>query len=785
MRKVNRRRLLGLLLFSAIAWLFGWGAAAWIPLPARLGAAPSVVIEYEGGELGHVFLTADDKYRIAVDLEEKPVDPAYLAALIALEDRRFAWHPGVDPLASFRALAQNLWRRRIVSGSSTLSMQLARLLIGESRPRTLAAKLKEVLVALQLERRLSKKQILRAYLQFLPFGRNLEGIETASRAYFGHSARALSASEIATLLAVPQDPCHRYPNERNRTRLTAARDRIISRLAGRGALSGAGTEGAGRAALGVAAEPVPQALIPLPREMPHAANWIRAQAGGKLRLRTTLNAGMQRRCEQVLAAGRRDRQRNGVDNGAIVLVDHRAQEVRALVGNVDFWDSGHGGQIAGFARRRSTGSLLKPFIFALALEKGQALPGMLVRDIPVRYGLYAPHNFDGGHAGLVRLDDALLRSLNIPFVTLLGRIGVEHFIAALRQAGATSLRDDDGYYGLSAAVGGIELTPLEAAGLFAMLAEDGVYKPLCWLADGCNAQGGGVRVLSAAAARLTQEVLERRDRPDFPQRRQLTAAPAAIHWKTGTSGRRRDAWSAGSSAAYTAVVWLGNFDNRSSAALVGADAAGPLLFDLLETFTPPQQERGLPQALRDELGPIEVCAYSGYPPAEACPLRRTVQGPLRSVPTATCPYHVALDIDLKTGLALSPLCRPGHRFERRVFLSLGPGIERWAKVSSPIPPYAPGCEVEAPPAPLEIFSPREGASLILFGTGKKQLVPLSVDSSRSSGRISWFVDGEYLVSRPATESALWHPLAGTHEIVALSESGQLATRTLRVTPPAR
>jgi penicillin-binding protein 1C len=748
LKKWSVRALVALALVTAL----GRAVLLLLPLPARLRAAPSVVVEYSNGDVAHVFLTDDDQYRMQVELEH--VDPAYLAALVQLEDRRFWHHPGVDPLATARAIRQNLSAGRVVSGSSTLTMQLVRML--EPRPRTLRSKLVEMVRALQLEARLGKRQILAAYLQFLPFGRNFEGVETASWAYFGHSARALSPSEIATLLAVPQDPVHRFPDSKNGERLRVARDRAAERLGLRD----------------VASEPIARSLKPLPREIAHAAEWMRAQQPGVARIRTTLDGGLQRLAERMLEAGRQERERNGIYNGTLVLVDHARGEVRALVGNVDYWDAQHGGQLAGFAQPRSTGSLLKPFLYALALDEGLALPSFLVPDVRTHYGLYEPHNFDGGHAGLVRLDDALVRSLNVPFVALLSRLGVERFIGALRTAGVESLDDDEGHYGLSAIVGGIEMTPLEAAGLFSMLAEGGSYRPLTWRASARAA--GPVRIFSTAAARLTQQALERRDRPDFPDRQKVAAQPVAIHWKTGTSGRRRDAWSAGSGPTYTAVVWLGNFDNRPSAALVGADAAAPILFNVLEALerspAPPVEVAGL--------APIEVCAFSGYPATPDCPKRAQVLGPVHSVPTASCPFHVALDIDAVSGLALKPECRAGHRFDRHVFVVLPPGVERQAD-ARPRPAWAPGCEPDEPAAPFDITSPREGAALLLMEGGRRQQIPLEVDGG-PIGQVSWFVDGEFLGSRAAREQLWWRPTPGAHDIVALEESGRMARRTLSV-----
>ena len=358
----------------------------------------STVVEYRDGTPAYVFLSRDQRWRIQAGTGE--IDPAYVRALLRLEDKRFWHHAGVDPLAVLRAAWLDLRRGRAVSGASTLTMQLARVL--EPRPRTFRAKLIEAFRALQLELRLSKRHILEAYLTHVPFGRNIEGVEAASLAYFGHGAKALSPAEIAALLAVPQDPNHRYPSGQNAARLRGARDRIAGRLFALEALPLGPRDArlAPAAALAqVRASPVPTALQPFPREAAHAAIWLRDQRPETARLRTTLERGAQQTVERILHAAAPRLALQNVHNGAAVVVDHGTAEVRALVGNLDYWDSAHGGQIPGFARARSAGSTLKPFLYAGAIDRGLALPENLVADVPIHFGGYSPKNYDQTFAG--------------------------------------------------------------------------------------------------------------------------------------------------------------------------------------------------------------------------------------------------------------------------------------------------------------------------------------------------------------------------------------------------
>lgn len=812
LRAVLRGRSRKLLASAAVAlaagWIVAYAVAYAVPLPARLTEAPSTVISFADGSPAYVFLSPDDRYRMQASLAAagsdagaEAVDPDYVAALLRFEDKRFWWHPGVDPIAIVRSTIANLRAGRVVTGASTITMQLVRVL--EPRPRTLRSKLIEALRAAQLELRLSKREILAAYLTFVPYGRNVEGVRAASHAYFGHGPRELSPDEIAVLLAVPQRPSSRYPTPANAARLSAARDEIAGWLLARGGLGGdgdaradvageTGEQAARRVAAEIARQAVPTRIRELPRYAPHAAFWLRAQRPDASEIATTLDRGAQRLAEARMAGAHPGYARLGIHNGAAVVIDHRAAEVRALVGNFDFWDARHGGQIAGFDVARSPGSALKPFLYAMALDRGLALPEFLVADVPVSYGDYAPDNYDGEFTGLIALEEALSHSLNVPFVRLLEQLGVERFIGLLRSAGARHLQPQPGYYGLSAAIGSVEITPLELAGLYAALAERGRYRPVAWLQDAARERG--IDLFTPGASYLTRRALSRRDRPDFPSRRRFSGAPPSIHWKTGTSYGHRDAWAAGSGSEYTVVVWLGNFDNRPSVDLVGAEASGPLLFDLLEALAD-RSAPALPEPWPSNLKTVELCAYSGHLPQAACPRRREALALADRVPTARCPYHVAVDVDLDSGLALSPDCRAGHRWQTRSYVVWPASLRRWMSRGGrymPGPPSpAAGCQPAAVASavtaarrrvPPRILSPPAGQVLVLAAgvPASDQEVPLEAETSGHAERLSWFVDGEFLGTRDAEEPLWWTPTPGSHEILVTDDSGASSRRRLEV-----
>jgi penicillin-binding protein 1C len=768
--RVAARRALVALSAVAVAGVAVWAAAWTVPLPDRLETPGSAMVLYRDGLPAHVELSPDEKWRIPVAVEE--VDPDYVEALVRLEDKRFYMHAGVDPIAVGRAVVQNARSREVVSGASTLTMQLARLV--EPRPRTLQSKVVEAARAVQFEVRLSKDEILAAYLTFVPYGRNVEGIEAASWAYFGHSAAELDPVEIATLLAVPQNPNARYPAPDNAVRLRAARDEIADRLLAVGALP----TGSDEAPLSeeevlaqVKAAPVPDRLRPVPRGILHAAGWLREGRGTPPRLETTLDRGVQALAERVLANHQEEARLEGIHNASVVVVDHRTAEIRALVGSFDFWDAEHGGQIVGFDNPRSPGSTLKPFIYARAIDRGIILPEHLRPDIPVRYGTYAPENYDGRFAGVVRMEEALSRSLNVPFVNLLQDVEVEPFLADLRAMGARHLESTPGHYGLSAAAGGIELTPLEMAALFTTLAEDGRYRPLTAVPLPRDER----QVLSKGAVWLTRRALMLKDRPDFPSRRELSSAPRRIHWKTGTSFGHRDAWAIGSGERYTVVVWMGNFDNTGSIHLVGSEAAGPVLFDLLEGLD--DGARGPARLPPADLIEVEVCALSGHLPTEACPRRSTALALVHQVPTEQCPYHHAVEVDVATGQAVTPLCREGRETRVDSYVLWPSAVRRWlddrSRWQPSRPPLAPGCEPVAHTEPPRILSPsREETVVLLPGVAASdQEVPLEAESALADASLSWFVDGEWVGSASADERLWWTPEPGVHEVVVLDARG--------------
>lgn len=768
MRRV--RTWLGVGLSAALLSGAGVGglrwAAAHTPLPEGYFGEPSTVVRYRDGHPAHVFLSPDDAWRISADLDE--VDPKYVEALLAFEDRRFYTHGGVDVWSIGRAVVTNLAAGRVVSGASTLTMQLARM--REPKSRTLGAKLKEAFRALQIEARLSKRQILEQYLTHAPYGGNRQGIEAASRAFFGHGARRLSASEIATLIAIPQRPTPRAPSKANRERLRAARAHVRATLEGLEVLDAEDP-----------VEPVPTRAMALPREIPHLAHALRAAEPNRLRFDTTLDRHAQATAERLVQSHRRALEREGIHNGAVVVTDPKTGDALALVGSLDFWADGHGAQIPGFFVPRSPGSTLKPFIYARALEDGLILPETLLPDVPRSYGEYRPENYDGSFDGAVTAKEALARSLNLPFVNLLQRVGLDRFVGELVTSGAAHVDDSPGQLGLSVALGSIAVSPIEIAQLYGALSADGELRRVRWLKSA--PPSAPMRMWSSAAARLVRDALDDRDRPDFPVHARLGSVPSGTHWKTGTSYAHRDAWTAGGDADRTVVVWLGNVDNQPSPRLVGAKVAAPLFFDLLDGLragrAPPRASS--PSAADPDLVRVRVCALTGALATDACPHARDALALAHRVPTDTCETHVHRWVARDSGLAANPACSAAGPVDRQTFevwpadilQHLGPEVRQLPPPPGPDPRCA-----AAQARPLVISSPSDHTRLLVPGVSPSdQEVPLRADGS---GELRWFVDGRYLGSSRAGDDLWWTPAIGRHDLLVMDDHGQRRHRKLWV-----
>ncbi|MBV9136902.1 MAG: penicillin-binding protein 1C [Hyphomicrobiales bacterium] len=526
-----------------------------VPWPSEEGASP-VVLD-RSGVLLRAFTTSDGRWRMPVEVQE--VDPRYIAMLIAYEDRRFLQHDGIDIYAVVRASLQLLAHGRVVSGASTLTMQVARLL--EPRAdRSMSAKLRQMIRAVEIERSRSKSEVLDLYLALAPYGGNIEGLRAASFAYFGKEPKRLSIGEAALLVALPQSPETRRP-DRFPQAAERARQLVLERARERGLISLAEAEYA-------RAEPIPYERRVFPALAAHAAQEAHEATPNERVIRLTLDARLQSALEAL--ARQRLAPLDPRLSAAILVVDNATGELRAHVGSPDFLSEQRSGSIDMARALRSPGSALKPFIYALAFEDGIAHPETLIDDRPARYGTYAPENFDLGYQGAVTARHALQMSLNLPAVSLLSQVGPERLIARLRSAGARIELPKGTEPGLAIGLGGLGTTLEDLVRLYAGLARGGEVIPLVRrLGDVASKPS---RFTEAVPAWYVADILKGAPPP-------LNGAADRIAFKTGTSYGYRDAWAVGFDRATTIAVWVGRPDNGAVPGLVGRITAAPILFD--------------------------------------------------------------------------------------------------------------------------------------------------------------------------------------------------------------
>ena len=731
------------------------------PLEA-LRRPPAVAVLDNHGRPLRLFLPDDESWRLPVTLDELP--PELPAAVLATEDARFYRHPGVDPLAILRATWQNLRAGRVVSGGSTLPMQLARL--AEPAPRTLSAKLSEAVRAVQLERRFSKRELLELYLNLAPYGGNLEGVGAASRFYFGKQPAQLSPGEMALLVALPRSPTA-YDPTRNPVAARDARDRVLARLEAAGVFDSRQVEAARR-------QPVPRRRQPTPFEAPHFTRWAAAHSPGEARVETTLDRSAQQIAEAQVARHVPALRRQGIAQAAVVVVETDGRRLRASVGSAGFLEAGRAGQVDGTVARRSPGSTLKPFLYALAVDSGEVVPDAFLLDVPTDFSGYVAKNYDGRYNGRVTVREALRRSLNAPAVRLLSRVGLQPFYKLLVSGGISTLDRPAGRYGLPLVLGAGEVSLLELTNLYASIADRGRYQPLAWR-DGPPTVAAEPLV-SPETAWLITEILRQVERPDLPAAWRLARDVPAVAWKTGTSYGHRDAWAVGYSGKYTIGVWVGNFDGAARQGISGSEHAAPLLFDLFRALEPGGAPTGRPAGLRIES--LEVCALSHQLPGSWCPTRARIEYlPGRSRLTR-CDHHRRVRV---AGGAGSSAFREVTRYPSEL-------VGWWRAEGHPLPDesirftrWAAGDNLTAGDPP-RIVSPDAATPYHLRRGAPRehQRIALIAQAGVDVERLYWYRDGLLVASGMPGERLFLDPFPGDHRLVVTDDRGRQDALSYRV-----
>jgi penicillin-binding protein 1C len=739
--------------------------------PLRDSVPQSTTIWSADGELLRATLAVDGQYRVWTPLSE--MSPALVKAFQLKEDRWFYWHLGVNPVSLLRA-ALKTWRGRGRQGGSTLTMQLARLMY-RLNTKTPAGKLKQCAAALWLEARYSKRSILEAFLNLVPFGGNIQGVGAASRIYFGKPPSQIDLGEAITLAVIPQRPAVRAGRGFQQSRLLAARARLAKYWTARNHPTDSELR---QLELPVLA----QSDAALPIRAPHFTDEVlRLNPGVTGPIGTTLDAELQRVVERQMDRYLIQFGERGINNAACLLVDGRDMSVKSWVGSANYLSQGIHGQINGVVTKRSPGSTLKPFIYALALDQGVLHPRTMLRDAPTSFGPFTPENFDGTFVGPIPAQDALIHSRNIPAVWVTTQLRQPSLYEFLQSAGIGNMKSES-YYGLALALGGGEVTMEELAGLYAMLANQGVWQPIRKLRT--EPKGEGVRLLSAEASFITVDMLSRNPRPG----EDIDLAPRGrwpVAWKTGTSWGFRDAWSAGIVGPYVLVVWIGDFEAQGNPSFVGADAAAPLFFriaDALNLERPGEVVK--PPIPPPGVSKVAVCAESGDLPNKYCP--QTVDTwyiPGKS-PIRVSQLHRAVTLDIATGL---PACPPyAANSTRQEIFEYWPSdmmkLFREAGMPRRKAPAIPDCAADDMSSIPAISTPLRGVTYTLRHRIDAQTIPLEASTDADVDSVFWFDGASLIAKTTVTHGAIpWTPATdGIHLVRVIDDHGRSAERDVTI-----
>jgi penicillin-binding protein 1C len=758
----------------------------WFSLPSPLFNDPTcMVLEASNGDLLGARIATDGQWRFPFN---EQVPEKFSKAIIEFEDRRFYVHPGFDPLAFSRAMVQNIRSGSVVSGGSTLSMQVIRL-ARKGKDRTVFEKIIEVILATRLEIRYSKKEILALYASNAPFGGNVVGVDAASWRYFAKSSQNLSWSEAATLAVLPNSPALIHPG-RNRDRLLKKRNRLLEQLYYEKIID--------RVTLELSTEePLPEKPHPLPRLAPHLlervyAELFRSTPGAKTKLRTTVDLSLQQRLLQLAARRTTILKNNEINNLAILVLEVETGNVLAYIGNAPGTGEDHGESVDIIKAPRSTGSIMKPLLYAMMLQDGQILPNSLIPDIPTQLGGYRPENYLETYDGVVSAKMAVARSLNVPFVRMLQNYGLEKFHFNLKKLGLTTLNKPPAHYGLTLVLGGAEGNLWDLTNVYAYMARtlghfysyNGMYHPHdlkkanyelkqeSTVSAGKNLQKNPI-FCSADAVWFAFEAMEELERPTSEGDWQRFESGNKIAWKTGTSFGFRDAWAIGVTPKYAVGIWVGNADGEGRPGLIGVYTAAPILFDVFDLlprsiwFNPPY----------DAMKKVVVCKKSGYLSLDICE-KDTIWATGNSLNAPPCPYHQMIALDKSGKWRVSADCMNPLDILLTPWFVLPPVEEYYYKTKTPdyklLPPFLKGCgNQEESHNPLQIIYPKVSTKIYVPVEldGKLSKTVFKATHRKPQAIIHWHIDQEYIGSTKTFHEIELSPLAGKHLLTLVDESG--------------
>jgi penicillin-binding protein 1C len=734
--------------------------------PASLKQYSKEIIA-EDGTLISAYLTDDDKWRMRTDIDE--VSPELIKAIIEKEDSWFFGHFGVNPFSIVRAMYSNAVSGKRISGASTITMQVIRLL--EPRERTHFNKLIEIFRAVQFEIHYTKREILEIYLSLLPFGGNIEGVESASYIYFNRPPKQLSLAQSILLSAIPNDPNSRRLDRHNND-IFKVRNYWINYFITENTFPQSDLNDA-------VDEPIETQRYAIPSLAPHFAYFVKENYDGD-RINTTLNLRIQQTAEEFLLNHINRVFLKGITNGAVLIIDNKTSSVVGYCGSADFNDISNSGQVNGITAIRSPGSTLKAALFAHAFDEGILTPLMKIEDIPTDFHGYEPENYDLKFYGNVSASFALVNSLNIPAVKLLRKVRLENFINLLEGSGFNEISNRKKKLGLSLILGGCGATLAELTRLFSAFARNGELHPLAFIKDRIY-DDVDVKIFYPASSYLVAKILSGSNRNDIVELSNYSKLPK-FAWKTGTSYGKRDAWAIGFNPNYTIGVWMGNFDGRGSPNLSGAEAAVPLLFDLFNAIDYGSDSKWFKKP--GEVSEREVCVESGLLPTQYCDKTITDYAINNSSHNIICNIHQPVYVNLEETIQYCTGCLPSDGYERKVYPLYDPELSIWLSENNynykKPPRHQPDCQQKFTHNGPRIVSPSEDYDYLIEEDSGQEIMLLAASDNKAKTHY-WYVNDKFYTKCIPGEKIFLKPENGEIKISCLDDKGRDESVSIIVT----
>lgn len=770
--------------YSILVVLFIW---YWLSLPQALFQKPySTTLYASNGHLLSAAIAPDGQWRFPLT---DSVPEKFVKALVAFEDKRFYYHPGIDFLSLGRAAQQNIKAGRVVSGGSTISMQVIRL-ARERKSRTIFEKAIETVLATRLELRFSKDEILALYAAHAPFGGNVVGLRAACWRYFGRGPASLSWAEAAMLAVLPNAPSLIHPGK-NRERLKRKRDRLLDKLHHLGEIDELTLELAKE-------ERIPDQPLPLPKHARHLLTRAKTEGLSQVQIISTIDHHLQINIEEILSRHHGRLLSNQIHNAAALVLDVRTGNVLAYVGNVES-GSENGGDVDMITARRSTGSILKPFLYAALQDEGTLLPKTLVEDAPIIMEGFSPKNFSRKYDGAVPADQALIRSLNVPAVNELQEYNHQRFYQLLKDVGMTTLSRPADHYGLSLILGGAEGTLYDISGMYASMARTlnnyflsagenrysrkDIHSPKYISENDSSFMHSEQKsLLNASSIFLTFQALEEVYRPGEETGWRYFSSSKRIAWKTGTSFGFRDGWAVGVTPEYVVGVWVGNADNEGRPGLTGTDAASPLMFDIFSQL-PATTWFDKPLG---ELTEVAVCKSSGHRVGANCPVSDTVWIDREGLNSPPCPYHKLVHLTADQKFRLHGECATIESMVHMSWFVLPPVQEFYYKEHNlsyrGLPPYRSDCADASTVASMDLLYPRENSRIFipreLDGTPGNSVFQLAHRNPNT--KVYWHLDGAYIGTTKSNHHFPVRADEGKHVLTIVDDHGNSIERRFEV-----